>query len=98
MSTLPTVPCAGGRVLGGWGQLRRHRDESYGPEIASWIQLLDGSTVSADEIREFRRTHLAHFELPKRPRFVAGFPMTATNKLRKFRMQELKAQDQASAA
>ncbi len=64
-------------------------DEYYGEEIMAWIQLHEGETSTAEEIRDFCQDHIAHFKIPKHIWFVEEFPMTVTGKLQKFRMREL---------
>ena len=64
-------------------------DEYYGEEIMAWIQLHEGETTTADEIRDFCEDHIAHFKIPQQIWFVDEFPMTVTGKLQKFRMREL---------
>ena len=64
-------------------------DEYYGEEIMAWIQLHEGETGTADEIRDFCQDHIAHFKIPQHIWFVDEFPMTVTGKLQKFRMREL---------
>ncbi|HEY5789033.1 MAG TPA: fatty acid CoA ligase family protein [Gammaproteobacteria bacterium] len=68
-------------------------DPRYGEAVAAWIQLHEGQELTADEVREFCRTHLAHFKVPAIVRFVDAFPMTVTGKLQKFRMRELEARE-----
>ncbi len=59
-------------------------DPKYGEEICAWLRLHAGETASAEEIREFCRTHIAHFKVPRYVRFVEEFPMTVSGKVRKF--------------
>jgi len=40
-------------------------------------------------LRDYCRTGLAHFKVPRYIRFVDTFPMTVTGKLQKFRMKEM---------
>ncbi len=63
-------------------------DEFYGEQVAVWIELHSGETLTADEIREFCKDNIAHFKIPKYIRFVEEFPMTVTGKLQKFKMRE----------
>ena len=63
-------------------------DEFYGEQVAAWIELHSGETVTEEEIREFCKDNIAHFKIPKYIRFVEEFPMTVTGKLQKFKMRE----------
>ena len=63
-------------------------DEFYGEQVATWIELQSGETMSEQEIRAFCKENLSHFKVPKYIRFVKEFPMTVTGKLQKFKMRE----------
>jgi fatty-acyl-CoA synthase len=64
-------------------------DEYYGEEIMAWIQLHNGETMTADEVRSFCKGNIAHFKIPKYIWFVEDFPMTVTGKLQKYRMRAM---------
>ncbi len=64
-------------------------DDYYGEEIMAWIQLHEGETATAEEIRDFCKGKIAHFKIPRHIRFVSEFPMTVTGKLQKHRMRQL---------
>jgi len=64
-------------------------DEYYGEEVMAWIELRAGETATDQEIREFCKSGLAHFKVPRYIWFVKEFPMTVTGKLQKFRMREI---------
>jgi len=63
-------------------------DDFYGEQVAAWIELHSGETMSEEEIRAFCKDELAHFKIPKYILFVKEFPMTVTGKLQKFKMRE----------
>jgi fatty-acyl-CoA synthase len=63
-------------------------DPRMGEEICAWIGLRDGAKVTEEEIREYCRSRIAHYKVPRYVRFVADFPMTVTGKAQKFRMRE----------
>jgi len=63
-------------------------DDYYGEQLAAWIQLHAGQTMTEDEVRAFCQDQVAHFKIPAYIRFVDEFPMTVTGKLQKFRMRE----------
>jgi fatty-acyl-CoA synthase len=63
-------------------------DEKYGEEIMAWVQLREGSSLSADELREFCRGKIAHFKVPRYVEIVDEFPMTITGKVQKYKMRE----------
>jgi fatty-acyl-CoA synthase len=63
-------------------------DPKFGEEVAAWIKLQEGSSVSEEEIREFCKGKLAHFKIPRYICFVDEFPMTVTGKVQKFVIRE----------
>jgi len=63
-------------------------DEHYGEQVAAWIQLRSNETATEEEIRKFCKDNIAHFKIPKYIHFVAGFPLTVTGKIQKFKMRE----------
>ena len=64
-------------------------DAYYGEEIMAWIKPHKGESLGEEEVRNFCKTNLAHFKVPKYVWFVEEFPMTVTGKLQKFRMREI---------
>ena len=63
-------------------------DNFYGEQVAAWIELHSGETLTEEEIRTFCKESIAHFKIPKYIHFVKEFPMTVTGKLQKFKMRE----------
>jgi fatty-acyl-CoA synthase len=63
-------------------------DAKYGEEIMAWVQLREGATITADELREFCRGQIAHFKVPRYFKFADEFPMTVTGKVQKFKMRD----------
>ncbi|MCG6938372.1 MAG: AMP-binding protein [Gammaproteobacteria bacterium] len=63
-------------------------DDFYGEQVAAWIELHSGETLTEEELREFCKDNMAHFKIPEYIRFVKEFPMTVTGKLQKFKMRE----------
>ncbi len=62
-------------------------DEKYGEAIMAWVKLKPGETATIDEIRDFCRSKIAHFKVPRYVKFVDSFPMTVTGKIQKFIMR-----------
>jgi len=46
--------------------------------------LKNAAVASADELREFARSHLAHFKAPHSVTFIEALPKTATGKIQKY--------------
>lgn len=63
-------------------------DRKYGEELCAWIKLKAGAQASEDEIRQFCRSKLAHYKVPRYIRFVEQFPQTVTGKIQKFKIRE----------
>jgi fatty-acyl-CoA synthase len=62
--------------------------EKYGEEVMAWVKLKEGRVVSAAELEEYCRKQIARYKIPKYWKFVDGFPMTVTGKIRKVAMRE----------
>lgn len=56
-------------------------DDEWGQVIAAVIVLVDGATLSADDVRAFARETLRGSKTPEVIRFVASLPYTETGKL-----------------
>jgi fatty-acyl-CoA synthase len=63
--------------------------EKFGEEICAWIQLREGETSTPEEIRQFCKSKIAYYKVPKYIKFVTTFPMTITGKIQKYRMREM---------
>lgn len=64
-------------------------DEKFGEEVCAWIILKPGQTATEDDIRDFCRSQLAHYKVPRYVRFKTELPMTVTGKAQKFVMRDL---------
>ena len=63
-------------------------DERLGEEILAAIILKDGETMTADEMKDYIKSHMAKHKVPKYIDFVDGFPMNVAGKILKFKMRE----------
>lgn len=68
-------------------------DERFGEEVMAWVKPHAGAMLSSAELREYCRSRIAHFKIPRYIRFVNEFPTTVTGKVQKFRMREIAAAD-----
>jgi fatty-acyl-CoA synthase len=59
-------------------------DARWGEAPHAFVVLRPGRSVSADELREFSRVHLAHFKTPHSFTFIDALPKTATGKIQKY--------------
>ena len=64
-------------------------DVKYGEQVMAWVKLREGAEATGEEIKEFCRGRIAHFKVPQYVKFVDGFPMTVTGKVRKVEMREV---------
>lgn len=64
-------------------------DRKYGEELCACIILNDGVQGDVDDIKEFCRRQVSHHKVPRYVQFVDEFPMTASGKPQKFKLQEL---------
>lgn len=67
-------------------------DELYGEEVAAFIVLKEGASVSETEMIDFCREHLADYKCPKTVHFVADIPKGPTGKLLKRELARLFAE------
>jgi fatty-acyl-CoA synthase len=63
-------------------------DPRFVEEVAAWIKLKPGTALTADELRQFCKGHLAHYKVPRYIRFVTEFPQTVTGKVQKYKIRE----------
>jgi len=68
-------------------------DAKYGEELCAWVRLREGSTATAEEIREYCRGQIATFKIPRYFRFTDSFPLTVTGKVRKVEMREISVRE-----
>jgi fatty-acyl-CoA synthase len=66
-------------------------DPRFGEELCAWVQLREGATLAAEDLREWCTGRLAHYKIPRYVRFCDSFPLTVTGKVQKFRMQAVSA-------
>lgn len=68
-------------------------DKRLGDEICAWVKLKDkyknDKTLTKEEIAKYCKKKLAHFKVPRYVKFVDSFPMTVTNKPKKFEMRDI---------
>ena len=63
-------------------------DPKYGEEVATWLILRPGASMTEDALRDWCRGKIAHYKVPRYIRFVAEMPMTVTGKPQKFIMRD----------
>jgi fatty-acyl-CoA synthase len=65
--------------------------ERWGESPHAFVVLRLGTTLTAEELRQFARGTMAHFKVPTAFTFVAELPKTATGKIQKFVLRGGKA-------
>src|SRR3954447_14475792 len=63
-------------------------DEKWGETPCAFIELKQGASATAEELRDFCREHMARFKVPKTFVF-REIPKTSTGKIQKFVLREL---------
>jgi fatty-acyl-CoA synthase len=58
--------------------------ERWGEAPQAFVVLKAGANVTEGELKEFARSHLAHFKAPQGVTFVPELPKTATGKVQKY--------------
>jgi fatty-acyl-CoA synthase len=64
-------------------------DKRLGEEVAAWIKLEEGASLTMDEISQYCKGKLPNSYLPQYIKFVNSFPMTPLGKIQKFKMREI---------
>ena len=63
-------------------------DARYGEAVMACIVRKQGATVTAEEMTEYIRSHMARHKVPQYIEFVESFPMNAAGKVLKYKMRE----------
>jgi len=61
-------------------------DERFGEEVAAYIKV--NTEISDTEIKDFLKSQLTYFKIPKFYQRIDSFPMTVTGKVQKFKLAE----------
>jgi acyl-CoA synthetase (AMP-forming)/AMP-acid ligase II len=64
-------------------------DEKYGQAVAAVVELRDGTTLDLEELRDFLRTHLSGYKLPRSLTIVPQVPRNATGKAQYLTAKEM---------
>ena len=73
-------------------------DQKYGQAVAAVVETRDGQTVELEELREFLRSSLSGYKLPRALTVVPEIPRNATGKAQYPRAKELALQAQTEEA
>ncbi|MDS9472107.1 AMP-binding protein [Sporosarcina pasteurii] len=64
-------------------------DPKYGEELMAWIIPKKGAKIDEASVREFCKGNISHFKIPRYVKFTDSYPMTASGKIMKFKLQEM---------
>jgi len=63
-------------------------DKHYGEEIMACVILKDGESMTAEELKDYVRSHMAKHKTPKYVDFMTEFPLNASGKVMKYKLRE----------
>ena len=63
--------------------------KKYGEQPAAFIIPADGVTLKEEDVAAFCKDRIAWFKIPKYVKFVPSFPLTASQKIQKYKLREL---------
>jgi len=63
--------------------------KKYGEEVGAFIIKKDGADLTAEDVQYFCRGQISRYKIPKHITFVDGYPMTASGKIQKYKLQEM---------
>ena len=63
--------------------------KKYGEQPAAFIIRSDGSEIPEHDVSAFCKDKIAWFKIPKYVRFVDTFPMTASQKIQKYKLRDM---------
>ncbi|SNB44979.1 AMP-binding protein [Geobacter sp. DSM 9736] len=64
-------------------------DRKYGEQVMAAIILKKGEEMTEEEVKAFCRGKIANYKIPRYVKFVSSYPMTASGKIQKFKLQEM---------
>ncbi|HEY6977870.1 MAG TPA: AMP-binding protein [Chitinophagaceae bacterium] len=62
--------------------------KKFGEEVMAWVKIKSGYSLTKHELRQFCGNKIARYKIPRYWKFVDGFPLTVTGKIRKVEMRE----------
>jgi fatty-acyl-CoA synthase len=63
--------------------------KKYGEEVGAFVIKKAGSDLTAEDIQDFCRGRISRYKIPKHIAFVDSYPMTASGKVQKYKLQAL---------
>lgn len=63
--------------------------KKYGEEVGAFIIKKGTADLTGDDVRDFCRGQISRYKIPKHIAFVESYPMTASGKIQKYKLQEM---------
>jgi fatty-acyl-CoA synthase len=60
----------------------------YGEAVGAFIILKAGADITESDVKDFCRGQIARYKIPQHVAFVDRFPLTASGKVQKYKLQE----------
>jgi acyl-CoA synthetase (AMP-forming)/AMP-acid ligase II len=73
-------------------------DERYGEQVAAFVRLAEGESLTPEEMREQLARRIARFKIPRHLELIDEFPVTPSGKVQKFKLRERFVAAQSAAA
>ena len=64
-------------------------DPKYGEELMAWIIPKKGVEIDAASVKAFCEGNISYYKIPRYVEFTDSYPMTASGKIMKFKLQEM---------
>ena len=64
-------------------------DPKYGEELMAWIIPKEGAEIDEESVKEFCKGKISYHKIPRYIEFIDEYPMTASGKIMKFKLQEM---------
>jgi fatty-acyl-CoA synthase len=68
-------------------------NELGGEAVWAYVELVPGATLSATQVRSFCRGKIASYKVPSQVRFVERLPVSVTDKVQRYKLRELAAEE-----
>ncbi len=63
--------------------------KKYGEEVGAFIIKKEDSDLTPEDVQDFCRGQISRYKIPKHIAFVDSYPMTASGKIQKYKLQEM---------
>ena len=63
--------------------------KKYGEQPAAFVIPADGATIKPEDVQAFCKDRISWFKIPKYVHFLDVFPMTASQKIQKYKLREM---------